>query len=1160
VKRRIGALAAAVLATTVIGVGAARIGPVAAAISTIDLDTPAGATAFGTEVVVLSNGNFVVRDLDVGARGAVRLYDGATNTLISTLRGSAPDDMIGADGIIEVGDGNFIVSSPYWDNGMANSAGAVTWVNGTTGLDGTVSPANSLVGTSPNDSLGAYAISVLANGNYVVPVPTWGPTNIGAITWSDGSHGVTGPISAANSLIGSHTDDLTALRLVELTNSNIVATAPNWDSTAATDVGAATWINGATGTTGIISAANSLVGTTANDYVGSNTLQPLTNGNYVVDSPFWDSPTAADAGAATWGDGAHGTSGDVSVANSLIGQSPGDVIGNAGVRPLANGNYVVGSNQWHNGVIPAAGAATWGDGASGTNGVVSDANSIHGTYLGDGVGEVFELTNGNYVVSGPTLSLPTKAAVGAAMWASGSGPTAATMDETNSIVGATAGDHLGQQVIALTNGNYVVMSRWQTSGVDVGATTWAPGDGPSVFSVNPTNSLVYSHAGDWASIEVVPLTNGNYIVAAPNWAKGGAMKAGAVTWGSGTSGATGVVSEMNSVVGDNPEDRIGLRTVALPNGNALIASVQFDSGMTINVGMVRVISGSGPTVGAVNSTNSLLGSHDDDNVGASIEVLADGNAVISEPLWDNGGLADAGAVTWISAIGATAGRVSSVNSIVGSNAGDSVGGSHSELLPDGAFVFESAGVDVAGNADAGAVTYVDPGGLVGTLSPSNSVFGAQPMQGGDMSTSRQYTKAHGVVVGRQIDNKVTLMVPPPTVPPTTPPTTPAPTTPGSVDFVPLPPVRLADTRAGFTTIDGADASGGLRDVGSTLELHVAGRGGVALNASAVALNVTAVDAVAPGFATAWPCGETRPTASNLNFDTGATVPNAVLAKVGAGGNVCLFTSQPIHFVVDVTGYTPVTTSYHPLNPARLIDTRGTGTTIDGQQQAAGAVGADSTTTVQVHGRGGVPGDATSVVLNVTTTESIADGYVTAYPCEKERPNASSVNGVARTTVANLVIAKVSNAGTVCLYSQSPTHLIADVNGYFSSSGSFVPLVPARVMDTRSSAAGTTIDGQAAGAGSLPLGTVTHLLVNGRGGVPNATTVVLNVTVTEPGAPGYVSAYPCGIDPPNASNLNYATGQTVANGALVKIGDGGTVCFYNSQPTHLVVDVTGYFGT
>jgi len=85
----------------------------------------------------------------------------------------------------------------------------------------------------------------------------------------------------------------------------------------------------------------------------------------------------------------------------------------------------------------------------------------------------------------------------------------------------------------------------------------------------------------------------------------------------------------------------------------------------------------------------------------------------------------------------------------------------------------------------------------------------------------------------------------------------------------------------------------------------------------------------------------------------------------------------------------------------------------------------------------------------------------------------------------------------------------------------------------------------------------HVL--GRGGVPAAaSTAVLNVTVTEPTAAGYVTVYPCGIEPPLASNLNFVGGQTIPNAVLTKIGSNGDVCIYNSQATHLVADVTGYF--
>ena len=71
-----------------------------------------------------------------------------------------------------------------------------------------------------------------------------------------------------------------------------------------------------------------------------------------------------------------------------------------------------------------------------------------------------------------------------------------------------------------------------------------------------------------------------------------------------------------------------------------------------------------------------------------------------------------------------------------------------------------------------------------------------------------------------------------------------------------------------------------------LALHVAGVGGVAPNATAVTLNVTVTEPATPGYLTVFPCGQTPPTASNLNFATGQTIPNLVIARIGQGGNIC----------------------------------------------------------------------------------------------------------------------------------------------------------------------------------------------------------------------------------------------------------------------------------
>ena len=78
--------------------------------------------------------------------------------------------------------------------------------------------------------------------------------------------------------------------------------------------------------------------------------------------------------------------------------------------------------------------------------------------------------------------------------------------------------------------------------------------------------------------------------------------------------------------------------------------------------------------------------------------------------------------------------------------------------------------------------------------------------------------------------------------------------------------------------------------------------GVAVDASAVVLNVTVTEPVGAGFVTVFPCGSPRPLASNVNFVAGATVANSVVSGVGAGGRVCLFTSAQTQLVVDVNGF------------------------------------------------------------------------------------------------------------------------------------------------------------------------------------------------------------------------------------------------------------------
>jgi hypothetical protein len=122
--------------------------------------------------------------------------------------------------------------------------------------------------------------------------------------------------------------------------------------------------------------------------------------------------------------------------------------------------------------------------------------------------------------------------------------------------------------------------------------------------------------------------------------------------------------------------------------------------------------------------------------------------------------------------------------------------------------------------------------------------------------------------------------------------------------------------------------------------------------------------------------------------------------------------------------------------------------------------------------------------------------------------------------------------------------------------SFVPLTPARVLDTR----GGAKVGNAAGTAAPYV-----LQVTGQGGVPasGVGAVALNVTVTLTEDPtiggGYVTVFPCGTRP-DASNLNFVGGQTIPNSVIAPVSASGEVCFYVYGTAHLIADVSGYFPT
>ncbi|WP_311272960.1 MBG domain-containing protein [Rhizobium sp. WCS2018Hpa-8] len=727
---------------------------------------PSAGNSFGEETVSLSTGNVVISsyyaDLSATDVGAVYLYNGITGALISALYGSKAEDRVGEYGITALTNGNYVVASSSWDNGSAIDVGAVTWGNGTTGISGFVSENNSLVGSTQGDRVGTDGVTALANGNYVVGSISWdngSTTNAGAVTWGNGTTGTVGNVSASNSLVGTKQDDVVGNgRVVGLSNGNYVVMSRSWDNGSVTDAGAVTWGNGNGGTVGAVSENNSLVGTTQNDQVGGSGVSVLTNGNYVVRNSNWDNASVVDAGAVTWGNGTTGTVGNVSASNSLVGTTQNDQVGSYGVTVLANGNYVVSSSSWDNGSVVNAGAVTWGNGTTGTVGNVSASNSLVGTTQNDQVESygVTALTNGNYVVRSAYWDNNSIKDAGAVTWGNGNGSTFGALSENNSLVGTTNDDQVGlQAIVSLTNGNYVVVTRyWDKDSVkDVGAVTWGNGTGGTFGKVSASNSLVGTKANDEVGNgSVYALTNGNYVVRSTLWDNDSTANVGAVTWGDGTTGISGSISANNSLVGTTQNDQVGASGItALTNGNYVVSSRSWDNNSITDAGAVTWGNGTTGISGFVSETNSLVGTKSGDYVGnAAAIALTNGNYVVRSSYWDNGSVANVGAVTWGNGLIGTIGAVSESNSLIGSRSNDAVGGSGVYALSNGNYVVSSNTWDNGATADVGALTWGN-----GSMSTSDFVGASNSLVGQSMGDQLSYDEENssaGIFIGRTVND------------------------------------------------------------------------------------------------------------------------------------------------------------------------------------------------------------------------------------------------------------------------------------------------------------------------------------------------------------------------------------------------------------------------
>jgi filamentous hemagglutinin family protein len=730
-------------------------------VAAFEIAAPWTSAGFGAATpVVLSNGNIVIANpsdsLMASNSGAVFLFNGTTGALISTLHGERFFDQVGAN-VTPLTNGNFVVTSPDWSNGDwttgARYAGAATWASGTSGFiaPGPVSIANSLVGKR-NDRVGT-SVTALTNGNYVVLSRNFdnnGTTPLaGAATWGSGQTGVTGLVSSANSLVGS-LQGRPLDSVLALANGNYLVRNPQFFYSTIDNAGAVTWGNGTTGSTGTVGLANSFVGSQSDNRVGEF-VTALSNGHYVVATPGWTNGAATSAGAVTWLDGTAARTGSVSAANSLVGTTANDRVGEF-VTALSNGSYVVHGPSWTNGGATSAGAATWVNGTTGLVGAVSVANSLVGTTANDRVGQIVTpLSSGTYLVQSPHWTNGAAASAGAVTWVNGSNGPVGAVSASNSLVGTQAGDQVGQSVTRLSNDNYVVLSpTWRNgSAAAVGAASWGSGASAIIGTVSSANSLVGQSAGDLTDAFVRVLSNGHFVLASPNWDNGAVANAGAVTWGNGATGSTtGTIGTNNSLVGTTTNDRVGSNLTALTNGHYVVGSPGWTNGGATSVGAATWVNGTAARTGTVSVANSLVGTTANDRVGNVITALADGSYVVRSRFWTNGSLARAGAVTWGSGTTGVTGAVSINNSFLGTVAALEFGAVGAANATTNHFILgQSSG---AQGARYYALTGGDP--LVLT-----SAYGQVPFASITISAAQLATAlATGTAVTLQANNDITV--------------------------------------------------------------------------------------------------------------------------------------------------------------------------------------------------------------------------------------------------------------------------------------------------------------------------------------------------------------------------------------------------------------------
>ncbi len=572
--------------------------------------------------------------------------------------------------VIDLQGNRVLVTDPY-DNAGGTGAGAIYVFDKSSGALVTA-----LTGSHAGDAVGGYRQQV--GTSYVFQSSSWN-ASVGAWTWISDATGASLPasgiVSSANSLVGTAASDLSGASIITGTGVRNLFIAPNYGG----GKGAVATFTGA-GFAGTLDSGTALMGSSTSDHVGNYGSSYVTGNYYAIYSPSWSSTS----GALTLVDTSQALSGTISSANSLVGSASGDYVGSDtsnSIRFFSNGKVLVSNSSWGS----YKGAWSIFDSVPLIKGVVSATTALVGAATGDGAGTTVRNCDLSgfcaYYVQADYFLLSNPNANGGAGsvtllskdLVSGAYPVG-VISASNSLVGSGTG-HIGSGGVSFASGGgsiYVYSPSYSSSNGALTFINLATASYALSGTVGPANSVVGTAANDFAGSSIrTDYQSGKLLLVAPNY--GGGAGAMAVL----SPGAIGTLDYNNALVGTSATDHVGSGglTVTSDNYYWILKSPQWSASR----GAISIFEPGSAPVGYVSgSANSWVGTNSGDQVGADMTFtqFANHDAVVvnrrfgaSTPSTATG----PGAITLITDPAMAYGTISSANSLVGTLSTDGAG-------------------------------------------------------------------------------------------------------------------------------------------------------------------------------------------------------------------------------------------------------------------------------------------------------------------------------------------------------------------------------------------------------------------------------------------------------------------------------------------------------